>query len=190
MRSPQRHSNMWMISPVSLFITVRTSSSFPPQRRQRLVELVEEFSTSATFSAWNSSTAHPIQVRHAICKMDALFGKILSGRKRPRGPFAVLSGTGFRQTRSPQGGDVGQGELLCPTLSQHPEPAVPTLVGPVRTLEVETPVANQRKSRPVEVRAPKRLEGVLKQGYPASWTWRALVPDLTSSSSVKLNRRV
>jgi hypothetical protein len=144
---------------------------------------------SATFSAWNSSTAHPIQVRHAICKMDALFGKILS-TETAAWSFAVLSGTGFRQTRSPQGGDVGQGELLCPTLSQHPEPAVPTLVGPVRTLEVETPVANQRKSRPVEVRAPKRLEGVLKQGYPASWTWRALVPDLTSSSSVKLNRRV
>jgi hypothetical protein len=48
MRSPQQHSNMWMISPVCLFITVRTSSSRSPQKRQRLVE---ELSISATFSA-------------------------------------------------------------------------------------------------------------------------------------------
>ncbi len=54
-RSPQLHSNMWMILPEFVFITVRTSFSFSPQTRQRRIE---ELSISAIFSARYSFTAH------------------------------------------------------------------------------------------------------------------------------------
>jgi hypothetical protein len=88
MRSPHRHSNMWIIWPLCTFMTVRTSSSFSPHKRQRLIE---ELSISATFCARYNSTAHsPSQVRHAIGKMNTVIWKnILSQRKHPRG--ALLS---------------------------------------------------------------------------------------------------
>jgi hypothetical protein len=56
MRSPQRHSNMWMTAPVSEITTALTCRSFSLQKRQVLLAWS---TTVAIFSARNNSMALP-----------------------------------------------------------------------------------------------------------------------------------